>query len=94
MAIPIVTVQLHLFLAGMVASVLALLTIFVSLYWSLKPGNWLHLRPRTTPTPDRAEMAVLVVRPRMTIRQGMIVVAVAAILLTATAEDLKRQRQT
>ncbi len=89
-AVLLVTMLLGLFLTTFAAQGLFMVMILVEPF---KPGKYFYLRPRTTPTVPATEILPVMQRPRITIRQGMVVVAIAALLLTAAAQDLRMQRQ-
>ncbi len=92
-AVGLVTSRLHLNLTSAAALGLALVGMVITGRSLHKPGNVLYLRPRTAQTVPATEMAPLLPRPRITIRQGMVVVAIAAVLLAVAAQELRMQRQ-
>ncbi len=89
-AVPLVTMLLGLDLTTCAAMVLFTVMMLVE---TNKPGSYFYLRPRTTPAVPATEILPVMQRPRITIRQGMFVVALAALLLTFAAQDLRLERQ-
>ena len=95
MTIPMLTMPLGLYDTGNAALGLAMVLQLIWMWRSfLKPGSSLYLRPRTDSGVPAVEIPSVMGRPRITIRQGMIVVAVLALLLAAGVQERRMKHRT
>jgi hypothetical protein len=90
--IPLCKFELYLTALAAFGLAVAVLGFAVWRQW-ITPGGYLFLRPLAEPRLARAAVLGITRRPRMTIRQAMVVVAAAAGLLGIAGEDRRNQRR-